>query len=170
MHPTHPCARAVDITPADILRGAARYLEVHGWTQGLYYRPTGNPFPAACATGAIAMAVYGYQSDDPYQPADRHGLREFTRALDALVDVINRTDPPFVNAELDGWDTATSPFCWNDAHGQTAAHVIATLRQAADDYDWTHATADDLETYAEHELDNDRIPTREGFLAWRAAR
>ena len=64
MHPTHPTparpAQAVDISPADILRGAARYLELHGWTQGDYYAPTPAsplPFPPACAVGALYTAA-----------------------------------------------------------------------------------------------------------------
>jgi hypothetical protein len=161
-----------DITPADILRGAACYLELHGWIQGNYYQPvTTDPFPAACGVGAISMAAFGVLTYAPFNlPFEER--RDFHRALDAVTDYLRRTDPQ--SDDPDGHELADddeySPYAWNDSPGRTAEQVITTLRGAADDYDWTHATEGDLETYAEHEYDNERLPTREGFLAWLGAR
>ena len=60
MHRTqNPTSSAADtdnrsvVTPADILRGAARYLEEHGWHRGAYYdTTTDKPFPPADVVGA----------------------------------------------------------------------------------------------------------------------
>lgn len=166
-NPDH-CAADADngpvVTPADILRGAARYLELHGWTQDSYYDHDSDPaFPAACADGAIGMAAYGRlttipgrQIDDPhfalYQRADAY-FNDYLHTVGLL------TDPDDVYTHG-----------WNDTHGRTAADVIATLRAAADEYDWQHATEDDLETYADICAWREELPDREGFLAWRAAR
>jgi hypothetical protein len=151
------------VTPADILRGAARYLELHGWTQGDYYARTGEPFPPADMTGAIAVATFGYITECPfYEPAPI--VRDYWQAVEAIalyLDGVGLLDP----ASDQG-----SPYRWNDEPARTAEQVVTVLRAAADDYDWTHATEDDLETYAEHCVWAETEPTREGFLAWRAAR
>jgi hypothetical protein len=152
MHRTHnPTAPAADtdnalvVTPADILRGAARYLETHGWTQAVYYGGTADDaFPPACADGAIGMAAYGYC---PLVPGDNHtdpGFRDYKRALDHLMDYLDQVEEPPPGAPL-LWDTdvidqGTNPFAWNDRDDQSAEQVIATLRAAADDYHRTHAT------------------------------
>ena len=96
MHRTHnPTGFTVEVTPAVILRGAARYLETHGWTQGDYYATIAeDPFPAACADGAIGMAAYGYRW--PF-PGDNHtdlGYRDYTRALDCLLDYLDHVEEP----------------------------------------------------------------------------
>src|SRR4051794_33654647 len=59
MHPTHEAA-GVAITPADTLRSAALYQRKHGWAQGSLFDPIADePFPAACALGAITVAATG---------------------------------------------------------------------------------------------------------------
>ncbi|MBQ1009517.1 hypothetical protein KBX53_00795 [Micromonospora sp. M51] len=171
MNPTqkqHPTPGALaDLTPADTLRCAARYLEIRGWTQGAYYGTEDTPFPPACAAGAIGMAAHGHLKSIPHDGPTRDGARDYTRALDALATYLDFHQPQ-PRATED--DDPTCPLTWNDRPGQTAEQVISTLRDAADDYDWTHATEDDLETYADHEYSQERLPTRAGFLVWRATR
>jgi hypothetical protein len=142
MHPTHnppsEPASTGDITPAVILRGAARYLELHGWIQGAYYDATDNPFPAACAAGAIGMAAFG----DIQLPHDEHtapGACDYHWTCDVLADYLDRTghvEPP----ADDDW-ASPNPFDWNDRPSHTAEQVITTMRAAADDYERTPATA-----------------------------
>lgn len=164
--PLHDPAALADLTPADILRCAARYLEIHGWTQRNYYTNAADPFPPACVVGAIGMAAHGRLATIPTSTGA--GARDCTRALDYLT--AHLTDLGVISDAGD-WDTApTDPIEWNDRDDQSAETVITALRLAADDYDWSHATAEQLETYAEHEYANESLPTREGFLAWIGAR
>ena len=159
------------VTPADILRGAARYLEIHGWTQSHYYG--GEPadaFPPACAIGAIGMAAHGTLTFCPQMEGPNP--RECNLAVTYLTGYLTGEGQIRVPTDdtLDGeWDCEpTSAGEWND-QTPTVDKVTTFLRAAADEYDWQHAAPDDLETYAENELDYDRVPTREGFLAWLGA-
>ncbi|MFI7210552.1 hypothetical protein ACIBP4_02580 [Micromonospora maritima] len=164
--PTTTLGALADLNPADILRCAARYLEIHGWTQRDYYSNQGGTFPPACAVGAIGMAAHGRILAVPGERGS--GARDCTRAVDYLTDYLSDLG---IIACGDDWNTApTDVIDWNDRDDQTAEQVITTLRAAADNYDWNHATAEQLETYAEHEYANDSLPTREGFLAWLGAR
>jgi hypothetical protein len=160
----------ISVTPADILRGAARYLEIHGWIQGTFYAAF-DPFPAACADGAIGMAVYGQQCGFPGEGEDPR-YPEYRRALAWLVDYLKNHGhdvwPDVDPADIDSY--GPDLFVWNDQLGQTAETVIAALREAADEYDWQHASEDDLETYADACVCNETHPDREGFLAWLARR
>jgi hypothetical protein len=167
-NPTAPAADTDDttpvVTPADTLRGAARYLELHGWHRRDYYANLDEPFPAADVAGAIGMAAHGGFHDVP--SVEGPNIRDFTAAYTCLTSYligqgVIADDPDRAPMNID-W--------WNDDPWQTAEKVTATLRAAADEYDWQHATEDDLETCGENELDYDRVPTREGFLAWMAAR
>ncbi|MFC7547173.1 hypothetical protein [Plantactinospora sp. GCM10030261] len=172
MNPTHNPPRAAlgDITPADILRCAAHYLQTHGWIQGNYYPPTTtDAFPSACVVGAISMATFGRLT---YAPLDLpyEQRRDFNRALDVLIDYLTRTEPCDDDEDPLPDDDRHSPFEWNDRPGRTLDQVLTTLTEAADDYDWTHATEEDLETYADACVWAEKHPTREGFLAWLGAR
>lgn len=158
-----------DLTPADTLRCAARYLELRGWTQGAYYGTENTPFPPACAAGAIGMAAHGRLNSIPHDGLNRSGARDYTRALDALTCYLLDNNPDPVRPYGDD-DPSGDPFEWNDRPGRTAEQVISTLRAAADDHDWSHATEDDLETYADACAWAEKHPTREGFLAWLGAR
>ena len=174
MHRTqNPTGTAADtddtivVTPADILRGAARYLEIHGWTQRDHYSNQGGPFPPACALGAIGMAAHGHLVVLPCNSGP--GRRDARRARQYLTDYL--TDLGIIAAPADEWDTTPATvYDWNDRDDQTAETVIATLHAAADEYVFEHATDDERETYAQNELDHDRLPTREGFAAWLGAR
>ena len=147
----HSPAPAVDISPATILRGAAQYLTAHGWTQGAYYADITQPFPAACVTGAIAMAAYGRTTPYPSH-TNAPGVRDYRRAVDALADYLD------LEGHYDPDSDIVLPFSWNDDPDRTAEQVISTLHAAAEQCD--------RETYEQNELDHDRIPTTEGFLAW----
>jgi hypothetical protein len=154
MHPTHNptvCAADTDtpaevVNPATILRGAATYLETHGWTQHVYYGGTPDqPFPPACADGAIGMAAYGRKAGFPGE-TQHPAYRDYNRALDYLCGYLEQTsaNPTCDLSCSDGTDcwcgvnAAADPFGWNDKQGQTAETVIAGLRAAADEYDRTH--------------------------------
>ncbi|WP_027346731.1 DUF6197 family protein [Hamadaea tsunoensis] len=108
-------------TPAGVLRAAALYLEQHGWTRDNYY-PTGNtPFPPACVVGAIGMTVHG----KPFAtPLDTH--RPGHSLLQAAILIL--TDYLGLPASIDADDLIG----WNDHDATDAAHVIHTLRAAAD--------------------------------------
>ncbi|MFU8854915.1 hypothetical protein ACNAW0_28695 [Micromonospora sp. SL1-18] len=161
-----------DLTPAVILRCAARYLEIRGWTQGVYYSDQAGMFPPACAIGAIGMAAHGVLTDGP----ENHGpnVRDCNKAVDYLSAYLH--DHGHINLDLGDWNNdgdPTLPYStgdWNDRHDRTIEQVITTLRAAADDYDWTHASEDDLETYADACVWAEKHPTREGYLSWLDAR
>lgn len=130
MNPTHNLPAEVDPTPADVLRGAARYLELHGWTQDQLFADAweSGQFPPACALGAIAIAAYGCVIDWPYN-THRPEHRLFVRSVDFAedyIDVITCRDASPLLSE------------WNDIHDRTAEEVITALRAAADDWDRTH--------------------------------
>ena len=159
-------ASAEMTTPADTLRGAAHYIAVHGWTQGDYYDPYDNgPFPATCATGAISMAAHGRRTDD-IEALSLDYKSDYVRAVDHFADYLDRhtCDPHAPD------DTTVLPFDYNDAPGRTADQVITALRDAADEWDYHHASEDDLETYADACIWNETHPTRDGFLARMRAR
>jgi hypothetical protein len=181
-NPTAPAADTADgsvVTPADTLRGAALYLETHGWIQHVYYGgTTADAFPPACADGAIGMAAYGRITGCPGRQKQDPGYRDYNRACEFLEGHLRDggykppcdpwcSDEPQCLCDNDRTEIA---FGWNDADSQTAENVIATLRAAADDWDYTHATEEDLETYAELCYSDDKLPDREGFLAWLGAR
>jgi hypothetical protein len=154
------------VTPADILRGAATYLEAHGWNQRSYYEATTDPFPAACALGAIGMAAHGTRTDCP--EIQGPGIREFNKAAEHLRWYL--LNEGHVTLGPDQWGMPTEVGAWNDQDWHDIEHVTTALRAAADDYDWRHASDLDLETYADICAWREENPDRDGFLAWLAAR
>jgi hypothetical protein len=122
------------------------------------------------------MAAYGYCALIPSDNTENPDFDAYRRAVGFLSDYLERTERT-LTLKLTGDDcgahgsvAVADLFVWNDTDGQTADYVIATLRTAADDYDWTHATENDLETYADECVWQEKHPTREGFLARRGAR
>lgn len=170
-NPTGPAADTDNtpvVTPADTLRGAARYLELHGFNRGHFYAlDADNPaFPPACVIGALGMAAHGRLCDPPTScglPGDRDFRLAYSHLTGYLVDQGHLiTD--------DEWSTGVSSVGeWNDNDEQAAEAVTAALRAAADDYDWQHATEDDRDLYAYSCFCAETRPTREGFLAWKKA-
>ncbi|TDC37096.1 hypothetical protein [Micromonospora sp. KC213] len=171
--PIHTPGALADLTPADILRCAARYLELRGWTQGNPYEfGEHDSFPPACTLGAIATAVYGHpvNIEDRYC-GDGAAADLWDKTVRCLADFL------WHDGRVPDFDSTSGSWCatteivadWNDDATQTLPDVLDILRTCADDHDWTHATEDDLETYADACVWAEKHPTRDGFLAWRAA-
>jgi hypothetical protein len=125
-------------TPADILRGAALYLERHGWTQGVFFdfdTPRPTPTPPACAFGAIHIATFGTTSTEPVDRADYDDpdvtLRtQAERCLVGYLDLDLTHDGIVASHDL--------IMRWNDQDHATAEQVINDLRAAAQEWDDTH--------------------------------
>jgi hypothetical protein len=130
VHPTQQQATTdVAPTPADLLRGAALYLERHGWTRDNYFAHHDRPTPPACVLGALAMAVYGQATDDPYSGVnDLAANRMFCRVADYLD----------CHVALATAGVLDSVVLWNDDESRTAEQVIAALREAAAIWDRQH--------------------------------
>jgi len=137
MHPTHTPPTTAEPTPADILRGAAAYLQLHGWTQGDFYDLTIDaPFPPADVAGAIRVAILGDLSGfnrviDPHTD----DYRQITAAQRLLA---GHVDPEREPEMLGSIDILTD---WNDEEHRTVEQVIAALTDAADDWDRIHGGA-----------------------------
>jgi membrane-bound lytic murein transglycosylase B len=155
MNPTHnrsvvdpagPGRPDIDLTPADVLRGAASYLQSHGWHQHDLYAPnSGVPFPPACAIGAIYAAAFGHPTtsgeaaDHPHLPVARNAIGVLADHLTGTGITPASTADPDALAYADqhgaAYDTITA---WNDTDGQTGQHVIRQLRLAATGWDNQH--------------------------------
>lgn len=136
MNPTQNSTEVTEVTPAITLRHAALYLQRYGWTQGDYYRDHwdehGTPglFPAACALGAIAAAVYGEAIASP----EDEMLPEFD-----YVDDARHALGQYICPDVYDYDPSIeSVGDWNDDPSRTADEVISTLNDAADYWDCLH--------------------------------
>jgi hypothetical protein len=136
MQATHNPPTAAQVTPADLLRMAARYLELHGWTQRVYFdRTEDTSFPPACVTGAIGMAVYG-----DCRPVLLGDSPDCDAALRRLADYLWR------DGRVPEHDYYGALCCsdreivtdWNDEPTQALADVLDILRAAADEWDRLH--------------------------------
>ncbi len=139
MQSTHDPATDL-VSPARVLRRAARYLARHGWNIGSFYdrTDTDDMFPAACAAGAIRCAVFG-------RPVDlftaEHTGDSTTLVYTALVELADTIDPTW-------WDDSPCQditSCalevvsdWNDTTGRTLDEVLVALYAAADAWDQTN--------------------------------
>jgi hypothetical protein len=136
VHPTHnPVSPApAEPTPADTLRQAALYLTRHGWAQQDYlaFQPNAEqPFPPACAHGAIAAAAYGHPTIAPHS-VDGELYRVFALAVDVFDGYLADLYGDVQHYE------GRAGTSWNDEPDRTAEEVIAALNAAADQYDDTH--------------------------------
>ena len=134
--PTTTPADAVDaaVTPADVLRGAARYLQLHGWTQGTYYADQPDDHtPPACAMGALGMAAFGQRFPAPAY--ERPEWADYKRAEDVLMAHLGCGYPPVSDDDYPEPGVGD----WNDQPDRTAEQVITALNAAADEWDRTHA-------------------------------
>ncbi len=120
MNPTQNRPATGELSPAVVLRGAARYLQSHGWTQGTYY-PNGStsPFPPACLVGAISMAVHGRRTASPFI-TDGHISNACVDAVGVFIDYLHRTGQIPAFALVDDFEDDPAPFDFNDAPGRFA--------------------------------------------------
>lgn len=134
MQPTQE--RPTVTTPAEVLDRSADYLAAHGWVRNAMYDLCDDSrTPAACAVGAIRVAVFGrpvYNDLD----FDEHTNDE---PIEALAELVITTEHLLIRLLPD--KPETHPECsvmdriavWNDWPGRTADEVILALRQAAAD-------------------------------------
>lgn len=132
MHPTQKPADRLDLSPADVLRYAALYVQRHGFHQGDMFALQATPTPPACAQGAVKMAICG----NPHAT--------YTAAEAALFDQTNRVLAAHLDSEYLGWaldqdGVPAAPHAlvaeWNDEDGRTADELVTALTEAADGYD-----------------------------------
>jgi hypothetical protein len=140
----HPTSVTGPLSPALTLRCAGLYLIRHGWHQGDMFADPDQPTPAACALGAIRMAVIG----SPVVDADLlhpDAVEEFGQAVAAFADHLELSygvsDLTDVASALD-WEAEQVIAGWNDDGTRIASHVIAAMHGAADEWERTHSRAD----------------------------
>jgi membrane-bound lytic murein transglycosylase B len=141
MHPTHTPTTDVELTPADLLRCAARYLLRHGWHQGDMYARTVTNDPAtppACALGAIRMAVCG-GPDTAYDGDQAEQMNTAVHAFAGLLIDWTEPDPDEIRTD-DPYDVVAD---WNDDAHTRADHVIAALHDAANRWEQRHPNGGD---------------------------
>jgi hypothetical protein len=130
-------------TPAELLRGSARYLHTHGWTQHQFFdllADTDELFPPACASGAIIAAatgtcpVSGLLDTDT---ADDHDTDTAIRAMRVFADWLDGGYVPVESCPVSSIDVIGD---WNDDDERTLTEVTDALCAAADDWDRAHTT------------------------------
>jgi hypothetical protein len=148
MHPTHnpPTGVSAEPSPADVLRAAALYLDRYGWHQGHFYADEtlppsqrSNPFPPACAIGAIRVAVTGRRTEPAEVHHDPDQLVVINRAVCVLADHLG-IDP-------DRYDPVYEVGCWNDVPMRTISEVTTVLHAAATEWDQRHGIPVDHAAY-----------------------
>lgn len=134
-------ADVTDVTPADILRGAALYLQRHGWHRGSLYadNDSTNLTPAACAQGGIGMAAFGQRIPAHARCYGAADWRTFQRASNFFNDYLNLSGAKASPTdEQEPWE-GPSIGDWNDEPGRTFDEVHAALLAAADEWERLHA-------------------------------
>jgi hypothetical protein len=132
--PAVPAVAMPLITPAVTLRAAATYLVRYGWCQGGYYEQTDRGIlPAACIVAAIGMVCYGHQVDAPAMNFEDPGWGDFEAAVAWLDRYLA------ARYGLDDNGLPVEAYSFNDARGRIVQEVIATLREAAHQWDTEHA-------------------------------
>lgn len=106
-------------TVAEILNGAADYIETNGWNQGSMFANQGDTF-RACAAGAIVAiehpTVLTGKGESAYHLADQSAaVQRFASALPGSRSLY----------------AATTVSSWNDSGLRTAKEVVEKLRQVA---------------------------------------
>jgi hypothetical protein len=130
------------MSPADLLRGAAVYLQRYGWTQGEFFdllADTDGPFPAACTSGAITTAAHGRCIATGICTLDGDQDPETIAAIRAMRVLAGWLDLEYTG---NAYDTSAIDVIgdWNDHDGRTLDEVVECLADAADDWDRTHPT------------------------------
>ena len=123
------------LTPAALLRGAALYLQQHGWTRGEFFDLLeSQPFPRACALGAINICAHGrpiLASDDGSEDLNSDAAITAMRVLAAFLDTGYATGA----ADTSAIDIVAA---FNDDPATTFDELIDMLNEAADDWDKAH--------------------------------
>src|SRR5436305_10827708 len=137
MHPTHKPAQPVgvgidpvELTPAEVLHGAALYIQRHGLHRGEMFANLRAATPAACAQGGLKMAVCG-GPDVTWTPATSS---VFDHALGVLADYL-RTQYAVWTPEEFIDDPAILVAEWNDRIATDLQEVTNALNAAADQWD-----------------------------------
>ncbi len=157
MHPTHnpsvDVTAVVDSTPADVLRGAALYLRRHGFHQGDMFASLTILTPAACAQGAVKMAICG----DPQASYTLDQVALFDLTMIVLAEHVGMSYDR--NTELFELFPAKDPgdwvADWNDDSRRTAEQVITAMTTAADDWDHIAVLTASLAAQLADDLDGD---------------
>jgi hypothetical protein len=123
------------LTPGLLLRCAATYLHTHGRTTGEFFDLLADqPFPPACAAGAINIAAHGRPilcSDDGAEDAVTDAAITAMRFFAAHLDCDYATGDLSVSAiDIIGG--------FNDHPDTTDTDVVQALNEAADDWDRLH--------------------------------
>ena len=123
------------LTPSLLLRCAALYLTAYGRTTGEFFDLLADqPFPPACAGGAINIAAHGRPilcSDDGTDDAVTDAAITAMRVFAASLDVDYAAGDTSVSAiDIIGG--------FNDDPHTTTTDVVQALNQAADDWDRLH--------------------------------
>ncbi len=141
MHPTLYQAGDlpdVEYTPAEVLRCAAAYVAAHGFHQGDMFATTTNPFPAACAQGAVKMAILGHT----FGEYTTEQGRLFDRTMTALVAYLDTRFNLLPVDDDEEPDEYADPFQivadWNDEPGRTSHQLVTALLRAADEWEFFH--------------------------------
>jgi hypothetical protein len=139
MHLTQKPVPGLDLSPAEVLRFAALYVQRHGFHQGDMFASLTTPTPAACAQGAVKMVICG----NPHAP--------YTLDDAALFDETLRVLAGHIDGEYLGWaiepdGVPAEPHVlvaeWNDESGRTAEELVTALTGAAAEYDTREARLD----------------------------
>ena len=124
------------MSPAELLRGAALYLWRHGWMRGDFFDLLDDqPFPRACALGAINICAHGRPilgSDDTAEDALTDAAIRAMRVLAGYLDPDYDTGDSLHASAID------IVAAYNDQEHMTAEEIVDTLRKAAHEWDRTH--------------------------------
>jgi hypothetical protein len=128
--------------PADLLRGAATYLETHGWHQGaLYDRRSDASAPPACTVGAIYITGCGRPAGalETVAVGDPSGhIRAALRVLAGYLTEKAGLREPWQIDQFVVYEATIGD--WNDEPTRTLTDVTTALREAADEWDRLHPT------------------------------
>jgi hypothetical protein len=134
-HLRFPDTADPELSPGLLLRCAAHYLTAYGRTVGEFFDLLSDqPWPPACATGAINIAAHGKAilcADDSAEDA----------VTDAAIAAI-RVFAASLDTDYAHGDTTTSAIdiiaAFNDHPDSTTAQVVKALTEAADEWDRLH--------------------------------
>jgi hypothetical protein len=140
---TELAAVHADPTPAGLLRGAATYLETHGWCQGtLYQAGPDMTAPPACAVGALYITGCGRPAGavETVVLVDPDGrIRTALRVLTGYLADRHGVDTAWCDDKFVAYEATIGD--WNDADTRTLPEVTTALREAADEWDRIHGGA-----------------------------